>query len=194
MIKLQSFTEVPGCYFALPGKVVVDAGCGTGDLVRWMTNKSASVIGVDTAAMIARAEQNPRAGEESYLVGSAEELAFGDGSRALLTYFASLHHGPRNEMPRALGKCLEILKPGGAAIFLGRLEEEGSHYEIVRLVDDETEIRALAYNAIKSVVSLGFRPTIEEFFYVERSFADYQALLEVSVDDAGRRSEILEAA
>lgn len=194
MIKLQSFTEVPGRYFALPGKAIVDVGCGTGDLVRWMTRQGARVVGVDTAAMIAKAEQNPRVGDESYLVGSAQGLEFEKGSCDLMTYFASFHHVPRNEMPRALEKCHGILKPGGMAVFLEPLAEEGSYYDIVRLVDDETEIRALAYNAIKAAVSLGFRPTAEESFYVERSFADYLALLEVSVEDADRRSEIVAAA
>jgi len=194
MIKVRSFPEVLGPYFVFPGKAIVDVGCGTGDLVRWLTKQGARVVGVDTAAMIARAEQDPQVGDESYLVGSAEGLDFENGSRDLLTYFASLHHVPRNEMSRALEKCHGILKPGGAAVFLEPLAEEGSYYDIVRLVDDETEIRALAYDAIKAAVSSGFKPTTEELFYVEQSFSDYLAILEVSVDYAGLRAEIVAAA
>ena len=64
----------------------------------------------------------------------------------------------------------------------------------MRLIEDETEVRALAFRVIASAFYLGFKPAAEKLFYVERSFADFLELLEVSVDDAGRRAEIAAAA
>jgi len=194
MIKVHSFAEVLGRYFDLRGKVLIDVGCGTGDLVRWATKEGAKAVGIDTSAMIARARQNRRAGGERYLVGSAETLSFESGACDLLTYVASFHHVPRRHMRAALQRGWDILKPGGTAVFLEPLSRKGSYYDIVRLVEEETELRALAARAIQSAPSLGFEPAAEELFYVERSFADFLGLLRVFVDDAGRRAEIAAAA
>jgi ubiquinone/menaquinone biosynthesis C-methylase UbiE len=194
MIKVRSFSDVLECYFALSGKTLIDVGCGTGDLVRWATKQGAGVVGVDTAAMIAQAERRERAGDEEYRIGSAEALSFESGSRDLLTYFASLHHVPPQCMRDALKRCRDILKPGGAAVFLEPLSRKGSYYDIVRLVDDEIEARTLARRAIGWAPSLGLEPETREHFYVERSYADYLGLLEMNVADAGRRSELAAAA
>ncbi len=194
MIKVTSFPDILERYFSLPGKALIDVGCGTGDLVRWATNQGARVVGVDTATMIAEAERKVRAGDEEYRIGSAEALSFESGSRDLLTYFASFHHVPRQHMSGALKRCRDVLKPGGSAVFLEPLSTRGSYYDIARLVEDERVLRVRAARAIKGALSLGFEPVAEERFYVERSFADYLHLLEVFVDDAGQRSEIASAA
>src|SRR4030042_910149 len=48
--------------------------------------------------------------------------------------------------------------PGGAAVFLEPLPQDGSYYDIVRLIEDETEVRALAFRVIASAFYLGFKP------------------------------------
>ncbi len=40
MIKVRSFPDILGRHFAFPGKVVVDVGCGTGDLARLVEEES----------------------------------------------------------------------------------------------------------------------------------------------------------
>lgn len=194
MIKVNFFFDVLERYFALSGKGLIDVGCGTGDLVRWATKQGARVVGVDTAAMIAEAERKERAGDEEYRIGSAEALSFESGSRDLLTYFASFHHVPRQHMRGALKRCWDVLIPGGSAVFLEPLSTRGSYYDLVRLVEDETEARVLARRAIRRAPSLGFEPEGGKLFYVERSYADYLRLIEINVEDTGRRSEIAASA
>lgn len=194
MIKVASFSEVLGRHCALSGKVMVDVGCGTGDLVRWAAAKGAKVVGVDSAAMIARAKREKRAGAEAYMIGTAEDLAFECGTCDLLTYVASFHHVPPSRMPGALERCRDVLKPGGAAAFLEPLSRKGSYYDIVRFVEEETEMRAQAARVLKGARAMGFVPMVEETYYVERSYADFLGLIAVFVDDAARRAELAAAA
>jgi len=194
MIKARSPAEIVGRRVDFPGKVIADIGCGTGDFVRWMTQRGAKVTGVDTAEMIARAERYPRTGDESYRAGSAQDVEFEAGSLDLLTYIASFHHVPAPEMPRALENCRRFLKPGGMAAFVEPMGREGSYFEIIRLIEDERDVQALAARAIAAAGSLGFSKVRKEVFYVERSLDDYAALLDLFVDDPGRRALTLETA
>jgi ubiquinone/menaquinone biosynthesis C-methylase UbiE len=79
--EVQSTAELVFECFSLAGKVVVDVGCGTGDLVRRMAGRGALVTGIDTAKMLERAGKNPPTGGEKYLVGGAEALPLPDYSQ-----------------------------------------------------------------------------------------------------------------
>lgn len=194
MKKAGSHAEFLSQYLSFSRRIAVDIGCGTGDFVRWMTAQGAAVTGVDTANMIAKAEGFPKTRDERYLVGTAQEIPVEAGHADLAVYMASLHHVPENEMPRAFEECLRILKPEGTAIFVEPVQMKGSYYEVNRLIGDETEIQAKAYEAIRSAGRSGFRMTAEGTYYLERSFGDYLHLLEVFVDDEARRIEIAAAA
>jgi len=68
-----------------------------------MTAQGARVTGIDMAAMIAKAEELPKSGDETYLVGTAQAPPVESGRADLALYLASFHHIPENEMP-ALSK------------------------------------------------------------------------------------------
>ena len=67
----------------------------------------------------------------------------------------------------------------------------GAYTEITRLVEDEEAIQKKAHVAIIALAGSGLAMGKEEFFYLERSFADYIHLLEFNVDDAVLRETIL---
>jgi SAM-dependent methyltransferase len=159
-----------------------------------MTEQGAAATGVDSVEMIARAVEAPKSGDEEYLVGTAQDVPLESGCADTALYLASFHHIPAKEMRRAIEECMRILKPGGTAIFVEPVGETGSYYEVVRLVEDERDIQAKAYEAIRSAGRSGFRMTAEGTYYLERSFDDYLHLLEVFVDDEARRIEIAAAA
>jgi ubiquinone/menaquinone biosynthesis C-methylase UbiE len=194
MKKAQSHAEVLSRYVSFPGKVVIDIGCGTGDFVRWMTARGASATGIDMADMVAKAEKFPKSGDEKYLVGTAQEVPVESAHADLTLYLASFHHVPENEMFGALEECKRILKAEGTAIFVEPVGKKGSYYQIVRLVGDERDVQAKAYEAIKAAGRLGFRMIAEETYYLERSFEDYLHLLEVNVESEVKRAEIAAAA
>lgn len=191
MIKINSFADILSKGFNLPGKIVIDVGCGTGDLVRWLTLQGALVTGVDIPKMLARAEKMERVKNEKYIAGTAQELPFEKEYADLIFYIASFHHIPENEMSNSLERCFNILKPSGKAIFVEPVAKIGSYYEIGRLIEEESEIQITAYQAIKESIRFGFQMKTEKTYYVERSFDDYKNLAEIFVDDEIKRKEII---
>ena len=176
------------------GKVMVDVGCGTGDLVRELTLEGAEVVGIDSPDMIRKARQQEKAGNETYLSGKAENLPLRDGYADIITFFASLHHVPEALMEQALREACRVLGNGGQVVCLEPVGEAGSYFELIRLVEDEREIQAAAFRAIKNAGSSHLKSQKEYRVYFERSYKDFIKLNEIFIDDAGRRNRLADRA
>jgi SAM-dependent methyltransferase len=159
-----------------------------------MAGQGASVTGIDIAKMLMRAETNPPAGGEKYLIGGAEALPLPDQCADLIVYIASFHHVPEDKELEALEECRRVLKTKGHAFFVEPIARPDSYYQITRLIGDEAEIQAKAYQALQAADRAGLEMKYEEIFYVERSFADYLTLIEVFVEDELQRNEVRERA
>ncbi len=194
MRRLQSPAEVVFEYLSLAGKVVLDVGCGTGDLVRRMAERGASALGIDTAQMLEKTVGRPRNAGENYLVGCAEALPLPDHYADAILYIASFHHIPEDKEWTALEECRRVLKPQCHAVFVEPIARPDSYYQVTRLIDEEAEIQAKAYEALRAARRIGLEMKSEEIIYVERSFADYLNLLEIFVEDDKRRGEVRELA
>jgi ubiquinone/menaquinone biosynthesis C-methylase UbiE len=97
-----------------PGARVLDVGCGTGRLARWIAEQvgpAGSVVGIDPLAeRIAIARRN--AGSIAFDVGQAEDLsAFADGSFDVVC-MSAVFHWIENK-PRALAEVRRVLRGGG---------------------------------------------------------------------------------
>jgi arsenite methyltransferase len=96
-----------------PGHRVLDVGCGTGRLARWITGITGpgGVVGIDPLSdrvQVARAKSPGIAFE----VGTAEDLgAFADASFDVVCMSAVFHWIP--DKPRALAEARRVLRPGG---------------------------------------------------------------------------------
>lgn len=189
MRKIENEFEVITGITTLDGKVVVDVGCGTGELVRKLTAQGARVTGIDNPEMLAKAKEFSPVGSEKYVTGQGENIPVKDNDADIVIFFASFHHVP--EPMRALKETRRILQNGGIAIFVEPVGKEGSYFELIRLVEDEREIQKLAYETIKKASSIGLENTKEEIVYLERSLADYAKLLDIFVDDEEERKEYL---
>ena len=183
MRKVESVLEPIIESVSLEGKSVVDVGCGDGDVARALSEHGARVIGVDRPEKLAKA----RVGEEMrgvrFVEGRAERLPVGDASADLVLFLASFHHVPPIEVQNALSEAFRVLSPGGAALFIEPLVE-CSYYLITRLVEDETDARQGAQEAIANAVTAGFEAESEDFFFIERSFGDYRDLLDVHWEES----------
>ena len=153
------------------GRRIVDVGCGSGELVRWLRGQGADAVGVECGeVMIRQAREADPDHLEAYLDGVGQNLPLpGESADAVVMSF-SLHHVPPNEMLVALREAHRVLRPGGT-LYVAEPMSVGAGHEVVSLIDDETEVRILAQNALSRSPSLGFE-TILDTTYASRMLLD----------------------
>ena len=174
---------------ALEGARVADVGCGDGALVRAMARSGARAVGIDPgAAQLARARAAEPAGSEVYVCALGEALPLPDGCLEALVYFNALHHVPMDAQDAALVEAARVVRPGGV-IYVQEPVSDGDYFEVVRPIEDETEVRARAYEAIKAARDRPEFDEVEEFFYRapfrERSFEAFRDNL-IAIDPSRR--------
>lgn len=148
---------------ALEGKRVIDVGCGDGSLVRHMAKFGAHVLGVECSPyQLSKAHAAvPVVGTE-IVEGVGQALPAPSGEADVVVFFNSLHHVPSAVMAKAMEEAARVLKPGGQ-VYVSEPLAEGLFFQTCRPVDDETQVRALAYQALKSCPAL--KP-VQEFRYI----------------------------
>jgi SAM-dependent methyltransferase len=140
----------------LAGQRVVDVGAGTGELVRWLRDQGADVVGVECGETMMRLARAADPGHpEAYLDGVAQALPLPDGEADVAVMSNSLHHVPSAEMDAALREAHRVLRPGGF-LYVSEPVAAGPGHELVAIIDDETEVRELAQQAIDRATSHGF--------------------------------------
>lgn len=134
----------------LDGARVADIGCGDGALVRLMTRAGAHVIGIESSErQLVRARAAEPTGDEDYALAGAEALPLPDASLDIAVFFNSLHHVPAALQAKALDEAGRALRPGGLLYILEPIAA-GRHFEITREIEDETEVRAKAYEVLQA--------------------------------------------
>jgi SAM-dependent methyltransferase len=108
-----------------PGEVVLEAGCGSGVLARWLaryTSQANRIIGVDVNRYLLR-EANTLAVQErladiiTFQEGDAEALPFPDNHVDLALSFTVLEEGNADRM---LAELIRVTKPGGRVAVMVR--------------------------------------------------------------------------
>ena len=135
----------------LSNRRLLDIGCGPGTLARALIKRDARVDGVDPnepALTVARREVP----EAAFHAVPGENLPFEDGTFDGAIFLNSLHHIPEAVMVPSLVEAGRVCKPGAAVVIIEPLAE-GSNFEAVKPVDDETEVRRIAQAAIAAVLA-----------------------------------------
>jgi 2-polyprenyl-6-hydroxyphenyl methylase/3-demethylubiquinone-9 3-methyltransferase len=103
----------------LPGRKVLDVGCGGGILTEAMAAKGASVTGIDMAAKplgVARLHKAESGADIEYLKSTAEALAAERaGEYDVVTCLEMLEHVPSPGV--VIEACRDLVKPGGDVFF-----------------------------------------------------------------------------
>lgn len=156
----------------LAGIRAVDVGCGKGVLVRQLAAHGARVTGLEIEAdKLAVARSEPPVGDERYLEGRGEAIPLPAASADLVTFMFSLHHVPVARQRDALAEAARVLAPGGWLVIAEPLAE-GAFFQITRLVEDETEVRAAAQAALADAPSLGLAPVGSHTYRQRRRYRD----------------------
>ena len=114
------------------GLRIVDFGCGSGANTVLLANRGAHVWGVDISEDLIRLarrrlEVNGRAGTADFIVASAHDLPFPDGSIDIVFGIAILHH---LDLQLVSQEVHRVLRPGGRAIF----QEPVRNSKVIRFV------------------------------------------------------------
>ena len=153
MPELTSNVAVVDRLVELVGRDVLDVGCGRGGARArswppaararsgWRPPSDSSAMpGVTASGAI--------------VVGRAEELPLPEHSLDAVLFMRSLHHVPEAAMLPALADARRVLRPGGV-VYVAEPLAEGDYFELVRIVDDETEVRAAAQRAVADCARAG---------------------------------------
>ena len=168
------------------GRRIVDVGCGDGALVRALTKRGGIVTGIEIdARALAPALAAPMVASERYFEGRAEALPLDDGSVDMVVFFNSLHHVPVSLLDAGLAEAARVLVPGGILFVLEPIAT-GAYFELTRLVEDETYVRAKAYEALGRADAHGLAATAEEIYRNPMTFKDFDAFeaRSIAVDPA----------
>ncbi|HEY1775792.1 MAG TPA: class I SAM-dependent methyltransferase [Solirubrobacteraceae bacterium] len=154
---------------------VLDVGCGEGWLVRHLLAAGAQPVGIDPLAVaLERARRDDaNAPTGRYIEGEAEALPFRDGSFDVAIFFNSLHHVPVASLDIALSEAARVLRRGGV-IYVQEPLAEGPFFELARAVEDETEVRAAAQDALTRAAAGPFTQRMRRDGAIATWLADYE--------------------
>ncbi len=139
------------------GLNVVDVGCGDGRITRQLAERGAKVLGVEPDPI--QAEKN-RAAEAmpglSFVEAPGQALPVDDDFMDGVFFSYSLHHGPCEHMDGALAEAARVLKPETGFLYVQEPMLAGSMEAVYRPFHDETEVRTLAYAALRRAAAPRF--------------------------------------
>lgn len=170
----------------LKGKVALDIGCGDGALVRLMARQGARVTGIEiNPEQLDKARAATLVSDETYVEGLAQSLPLANNSVDIVVFANSLHHVPVEDQEKALAETARVLLPGGI-VFITEPLTEGPYFAVVSLVQDETNVRTKALEAIRGAVQWGLEPAGELVNVQRARFANYEAFRQrqIAVDPA----------
>lgn len=91
---------------------VLDAGCGTGRISRYLADHRCSVEGLDLSSNMVAVARRDHPGLP-FTVGSLADLPYADGQFAGVMLWYSIIHTPPDGQARIFAEAARVLRPGG---------------------------------------------------------------------------------
>lgn len=159
----------------LRAQAVIELGCGAARLARDLLRRhpGCHVTGLEVdQRQHAKNLAEPQPGLV-FLEAGAQAVPLPDASFDLALMLKSLHHVPLDLMDAALDEVHRLLRPRGC-LYVSEPVYDGPLNEIVRLYNDEGQVRAAAQAALDRALSGGrWRAAAEQRFEMPVRFADF---------------------
>lgn len=158
---------------------VLELGCGAAEKTRQIAERTAVARIVAAEVDRIQHEKNLKVTDlpkVEFRAFGAEAIDAPDASVDIVLMFKSLHHVPRELMDTAFAEIHRVLKPGGLA-YISEPVFEGDFNEVIRLFNDEEEVRKHAFAAIGRAISSGRFQLVEERFF--RNVVKFQSFAQV---------------
>ena len=159
----------------LEGLNIIELGCGNARLARQLLQAfpASQVTGLEVDV---RQHAKNLAGPQerlSFVAAGAQSIPFPDASFDLALMLKSLHHVPLAVLDQALSEVARVLRPGGH-LYVSEPVYDGPLNEIVRLFNDEGEVRAAAQAAVdRALVQGPWQQVAERRFDMPVHYADF---------------------
>lgn len=159
----------------LAGAHIVEAGCGAAHLARELVARydTTEVVGIEVdERQLAKNRLEP-VERLRFEHAGAQSIPFADASFDGALMLKSLHHVPMSLMDQALAELARVLRPGGW-LYVSEPVYAGQLNELIRLFNDEGEVRAAAQAALDRAISSGlWASAAEQRFETPVSFASF---------------------
>lgn len=159
----------------LAGARIIEPGCGPAKLARSLLARhpDAEVVGLEVDD---RQHQKNLASPQSglrFMAAGAQAIPFPDAHFDGAMMLKSLHHVPLDLLGTALSEVARVLRPG-AWFYVSEPIYAGALNEVVRLYNEEREVRAAAQRALDAAIDSGQWQAISEHrFAMAVHFADF---------------------
>lgn len=182
----------------LQGARLVEAGCGAAQLARELLRRytDAELVGLEVDERQLAKNLLAPAERLRFERAGAQDIPFADARFDGALMLKSLHHVPMPLMDRALAELARVLRPGGW-LYVSEPVYAGPFNELVRLYNDEGEVRAAAQAALDRALASGaWQPLAERRFAMPRRFASFdefeQRSMRPTFADHGITDEMVE--
>ncbi|MBA2619209.1 MAG: class I SAM-dependent methyltransferase [Rubrobacter sp.] len=183
---------IVAAFAPLVGKRLLDIGCGAGVLARSLSARGAHISGVEpNAEALALAREAVPAG--TFHLAGAEALPFADDFFDGAIFLNSLHHVPQPAIRRALQEAARVVGPARPIVVVEPLAE-GSFFFALRPVEDETDVRTAAQDALRQVLKGGTFEQLRRVDYPRRELFEGldQFLVRIVAVDPARAAVVAE--
>ena len=124
---------------AVPGRKVIDAGCGAGRLSAYVSDAGLDVTGVDLSPGMVRMARQSHPGLD-FEVGQLTDLPAADaGADGILAWYSIIHSAPA-DLPEIAREFWRVLRPGGLALIA--FQAGSGHRTLERAYGHDVALRA----------------------------------------------------
>lgn len=160
-------------------RMIIELGCGAAQLSRQLLARcpSCEVTGLEVdERQHAKNLQNPQQ-RLHFISAGAQAIPYEAERFDLALMLKSLHHVPWDQMSLALAEVHRVLRPKGL-LYVSEPVFAGAYNELIRLFNDEQQVRGAALRVIQEAVLSGaWEQASETFFEMPvhyRDFADFE--------------------